>query len=34
MAGDLREAWNEVAKKGKVPGLDEMKKEGGIDVAG
>jgi flagellar protein FliS len=34
MAGELREAWSEIAKKGKVPGLDEMKKEGGIDVAG
>lgn len=34
MAGELREAWNEVAKKGKVPDLNEMKKEGGIDVAG
>jgi flagellar protein FliS len=34
MSSDLRDAWNEISKKGKVPELDEMKKEGGIDVAG
>jgi len=34
MACDLREAWKEVAKKGSVPDLREMKKEGGIDIAG
>ena len=34
MSSDLRDAWNEISKKGKVPELNEMKKEGGIDVAG
>ena len=34
MSSDLRDVWNEISKKGKVPELDEMKKEGGIDVAG
>jgi flagellar protein FliS len=34
MSSDLRDAWNEISKKGKVPELDEMKKKGGIDVAG
>lgn len=34
MICELRDAWNEVAKKGGTPDINEMKKEGGIDVAG
>ena len=34
MACELRDAWKEIAKKGTVPDLREMKKEGGIDIAG
>jgi len=34
MACELREAWSKVAKKGGTPGMKEMEKEGGIDIAG
>jgi flagellar protein FliS len=34
MASELREAWVEITKKGQNPDLDEMKKGGGIDIAG
>ncbi len=34
MVAELREAWNQIAAKGGTPGIDEMKKEGGIDIAG
>lgn len=34
MASELREAWNTIARKSGTPTIDEMKKEGGIDVAG
>ena len=34
MASELREAWNAIAQKSSAPTIDEMKKEGGIDVAG
>ena len=34
MAAELRDAWNQIAAKGGTPNLDEMNKDGGIDVAG
>lgn len=34
MICELRDAWNEAAKKGGTPNINEMKKEGGIDIAG
>ena len=34
MMCELREAWGEIAKKSGNPDLNEMKKEGGIDIAG
>jgi flagellar protein FliS len=34
MMYELREAWGEVAKKSGNPDMKEMKKEGGIDIAG
>jgi flagellar protein FliS len=34
MACELRDAWKEIAKRSGNPGLDEMKKEGGFDIAG
>ena len=34
MASELRESWNKIASKGSITPLEDMKKEGGIDVAG
>jgi flagellar protein FliS len=34
MAGELRESWSTVAKKSSIVKIEEMKKKGGIDVAG
>ena len=34
MVSELRDAWNEVAKKSGTPDMNDMKREGGIDVAG
>lgn len=34
MASELREAWIEITKKSQNPDLEEMKKGGGIDIAG
>ena len=34
MISELREAWIEITKKSTNPDLDEMKKGGGIDIAG
>jgi len=34
MVCELREAWVEITKKSQNPELDEMKKGGGIDIAG
>ena len=34
MAASLRDAWNQIVKNSPHPDLDEMKKGGGIDVAG
>lgn len=34
MVSELREAWIEITKKSPNPDLDEMKKAGGIDIAG
>ena len=34
MVSELREAWIEITKKSQNPDLDEMKKGGGIDIAG
>jgi flagellar protein FliS len=34
MISELRDAWNEVAKKSGTPDMNDMKREGGIDVAG
>jgi len=34
MAYELRDSWNKIAKIGGTPDLNEMKKEGGIDIAG
>jgi flagellar protein FliS len=34
MAKELRESWSKIAKKSPIAGIDEMKKKGGIDVAG
>jgi flagellar protein FliS len=34
MAVELRESWNTIAKKSPIAGIDEMRKKGGIDVAG
>jgi flagellar protein FliS len=34
MVCELRDAWNEIAGTGAVPDINEMKKEGGIDIAG
>ena len=34
MVGELREAWVEITKKSQNPELGEMKKGGGIDIAG
>ena len=34
MVCDLRESWNKIANKGSIMPIEDMKKEGGIDVAG
>lgn len=34
MMCELRDAWGEIAKKSPNPDMNEMKKEGGIDIAG
>ena len=34
MVSELRDAWVEITKKSQNPDLDEMKKGGGIDIAG
>ena len=34
MSSELRDAWSKIANKGGAPNLKEMKKEGGIDIAG
>jgi len=34
MASELRESWIEITKKSQNPDLEEMKKGGGIDIAG
>jgi len=34
MAAELRDAWNQIASKGGTPNIEDMKKEGGIDIAG
>jgi len=34
MSFELRDAWNKVASMGGTPDISEMKKEGGIDIAG
>jgi len=34
MVCDLRESWNKIANKGSITPIEDMKKEGGIDVAG
>ena len=34
MVCDLRESWNKIANQGSIMPIEDMKKEGGIDVAG
>jgi len=34
MAAELRDAWNQIANKGGTPDIEDMKKDGGIDIAG
>lgn len=34
MAVELRDAWNKIANNSGTPDMDDMKKEGGIDIAG
>ena len=34
MASELRDAWKQITKKSPNPDLEEMKKGGGIDIAG
>jgi flagellar protein FliS len=34
MVCDLRESWNRIAKKSPITPIEDMKKKGGIDVAG
>ena len=34
MVAELRDAWNQIANKGGTPDIEDMKKEGGIDIAG
>jgi flagellar protein FliS len=34
MVSELREAWNKIANKSGNPDMKEMRKEGGIDIAG